>query len=260
VPLYVNFKEGSIKETEIDPAEFYEKILKEGIPTSSQPSLGDFYQVMRPLVEKNHPLVGVFISSKMSGTYYSALQAREMLINDFPQAKIEIIDSGSNSMQLGLAVLEGARASSEGRPFEQVVEAVKECLKRTRYLFAPETLKYLQLGGRIGRASTILGSILQIVPVLTVENGIVEVVAKVRTKKKAVEAMLEKLYEDHLKYKVLEVTVHHINVYEEAVRLADLISKRLKLKPQIVEIGPVVGIHVGPGAVGFVYRTERLLR
>ena len=260
VSLYVSFPNFTARELEISNDEFYRMIEEKGIPKSSQPSPQEIYEEMKKAVEKGEDIVGVFISSKMSGTYSSALIAKDMILEEYPDAKVEVIDSGSNSMQLGIAVLEGARAAKEGKSFEEVVQAVRECTKRTKFLFVPRNLEYLEKGGRIGKAQALLASLLKIVPILTVENGIVEVVEKVRTVKKAVEKILEILEKDNLEFYVREVVVHHITVPEKAQELVSMILERLNIEPEVVPIGPVIGLHVGPGAVGFVYRTEKPLR
>jgi DegV family protein with EDD domain len=260
VSLHVIFPDASFRELDIQSEEFYRMIEEKGIPRSSQPSPQEIYEEMKRAVQNSESVVGVFISSKMSGTYESALEAKRMILEEHPDAQIEVIDSGSNSMQLGLAAIEGARAAKDGKTFEDVVNAVKECIRRTRFLFVPENLDYLIKGGRIGGARALVASILKIVPILTVEDGVVAVAGKVRTLKKAIEEMFEIMKSDHERYNILEVIVHHINVPEKAAELADQVIERFGIQPEIVGIGPVVGLHVGPGAVGFVYRTEAPLR
>lgn len=260
ISLHVSFPGETFRELDIKNDDFYRMIEERGIPTSSQPSPTEIYQEMKQIVENGDSVVSVFISSKMSGTYSAALKAREMVLEEFKDAQVEIIDSGSNSMQLGFAAIAGARAAQAGKSFEEVVEAVKDATRRTRFLFVPASLEYLKRGGRIGGASALLASILSIVPILTVENGVVEVVSKVRTKKRAVSTMIEMLERDHAVFNIEEIVVHHINVFDEAKELAAVIEERIGIEPEIVDIGPVVGLHVGPGAIGFVYLTrEKLL-
>lgn len=260
VSLYVSFGDFTRRELEIADEEFYRLIEEKGLPTSSQPPPQEIYQEMKEAVERGDSLVGVFISSKMSGTYTSALTAKNMILEEYPEAQVEVIDSGSNSMQLGLAAIEGARAARAGKPFAEVIQAVRDCIKRTRFLFSPANLEYLKKGGRIGGAQALLASILKIVPVLTVENGVVEVVSKVRSRKKAVGTMLDILEEENARFVIEEAVVHHINVPDEARELAGLVRQRIGIEPDIVGIGPVISLHVGPGAVGVVYRTREPLR
>jgi DegV family protein with EDD domain len=260
ISLYVSWDNLSIKEIEIDNQEFYRMIEERGIPKSSQPSAGEMYEEMKTIVEKGDSLVGIFLSSKMSGTYSSALMVKDMILKEYKDAKIEIIDSKSNCMQLGFAAIEGAKAAKEGKDLDEVVDAVNQNIRRSRFLFIPDNLEYLKKGGRIGSAKALIGNILKIIPILTVENGKTSILTKVRTKKKAVETMIDKVFEDNSIYGIKEIVVHHINCYNEAIELSKTVEERLGIKPQIVDIGPVIGVHVGPGAIGIVYYTEKDMR
>lgn len=258
--LNVTFDDESFKETDISNDVFYKKMEEKGIPKSSQPSLDDMCRVMKEAAEKGNDMLCIFISSEMSGTYSTAHIARNMVLEEYKNAKIEIVDSGDNCMQLGFAAISAAKAAKEGKSLEEVKAAAEENLKKSRFLFIPENLVYLRKGGRIGGASALIGNILKIIPILTVEKGVTTVFGKVRTKKKAVAAMLNKMFEDIKAFGVGEIVVHHINCYEEAKELANEIYNRLNIKPLICDIGPVIGLHVGPGAIGIVYYTEKELR
>ncbi|NMA55373.1 MAG: DegV family protein [Firmicutes bacterium] len=261
VSLYVSFPGNSMKETEIDNAVFYSLMEKEGIPVSSQPSGGELYEAMETAVSRGDDVFGVFLSADMSGTYASACQVKTMVLEKYPQAQIEIMDSRSNSMQLGFAAIVAARAALAGQTLAQVKRAAKENIARSRFLFIPDNLVYLQKGGRIGGAQALIGNLLRIIPVLTVENGVTTVLKAVRTKGRAVRAMLDKMREDHANYGIKEIIVHHINCWEQAQELAGKIQAKLQqLEVKIRDIGPVIGLHVGPGAIGIVYYTDRALR
>lgn len=257
VSLYVSFEGETVRELDISNKEFYRMMDEENIPKSSQPSVGDMVNTMKEIIDSGNSVVGVFISSKMSGTYQSAVMAKEMLLEEYSNAEIEVIDSRTNCMELGLAAINGARAAKQGKTVEEVVEAVKNSLKRSRFIFIPVSLKHLSKGGRIGKASALIGSLIQIIPVLTVEDGVTSVLEKVRTRKRAILRMVEKVIEDTARYGLREVIVHHINCIGEARNLAGLIEEKLNVKPLIVDIGPVVGLHVGPGSIGIVYSTEK---
>lgn len=254
--LYVSFKDESIKETEIENKVFYEKMEQKGIPVSSQPSIGEIYQGMVDIVSKGDDLICIFLSSDMSGTYNSACKVREKVLEEYKDAKIYIIDSQSNSMQLGFAAIVAARAAKTGKDIEEVREIAEENIKRSRFLFIPDNLEYLKKGGRIGGASALIGNILKIIPVLTVKDGKTTILKTVRTKTKAVKAMIDKVMEDNLEYSIKEIIVHHINCYDEAKDLANKLEKKLNISANIVNIGPVIGLHVGPGAIGIAYYTK----
>lgn len=258
--LSVSFEDESFKETEISNDVFYKKMEEKGIPKSSQPSIDDMVKEMKSVVSAGDSLLCIFISSKMSGTYSTAHVAKDIVLEEYKDAKIEIVDSGDNCMQLGYAAVSAAKAAVEGKSLEEVKLAAEENLKKSRFLFIPENLVYLRKGGRIGGASALIGNILKIIPILTVENGVTTVYAKVRTKKKAVAAMVNKMIEDIKNFGIGEVVIHHINCYDEAKELADIILEKFNIKPLICDIGPVIGLHVGPGSIGIVYYTKEDLR
>ncbi len=260
VSLSVIFKDESFREMDIDNTNFYEKMKVKGIPTSSQPTINELYSEMKSVVEDGDDLVCIFLSSDMSGTYSTAHMAKEMVLEIYKDAKIELLDSRSNCMQLGFAVIAAAKAGKEGQPIETVVKAAEAVMMRSRFLFIPDNLEYLHKGGRIGSASALLGDLLKIIPILTVESGKTTVLTKVRTKKKAVVTMVDKMLQDILNHGLMDIVIHHINCYEEAKELALKLEERLQKTINIYDIGPVIGLHVGPGAIGIVYCTEQKLR
>lgn len=257
IPLYVSFQDISMKETEIENEEFYEMMEQKGIPVSSQPSLGELYEEMVKIVAKGDDLLCIFLSSEMSGTYASACKVKEKVLEKYQDAKIHILDSRSNSMQLGFATIVAARAAKMDKPLDKVKEIAEQNIKRSRFLFIPDNLVYLEKGGRIGGASALIGKILKIIPVLTVRDGKTTILKTVRTKVKAIKAMIDKMLQDHLDYGIQEIIVHHINCYEQAKDLANNLRGKLKIDVTIADIGPVIGLHVGPGAIGIVYYTKK---
>ncbi|QGT99580.1 DegV family protein [Candidatus Syntrophocurvum alkaliphilum] len=258
VPLSVNFPDESFKENEVDHEYFYRKIKTTGIiPTSSQPSQGSIISIFENIVSNGNEIVAIFLSSDMSGTYETAISARDIVLEDYPHAKIEVLDGRTNSMALGLPVIEAARAALSGQKFDEIVDLAKYMIKRVHFYFAPETLEFLKKGGRIGGASALLGSILNIKPVLFVENGKTAVLKKARGSKAAIEAMLERLDNDYKTNGLKHILVHHINCHEKAKEIADKICDKYDFTVPVVPIGPVIGLHVGPGAIGIVYCTEK---
>lgn len=262
VSLNVKFEDEDFKEIDIDNETIYEKMALKGIPMSSQPSIGEMKEEMKKTVEQGDELLCIFLSSDMSGTYSSAHMVREMVLEEYKSARIEILDSRSNCMQLGFSVVVAAQAAKAGKTLEEVKRAAEDNIRRSRFLFMPDTLKYLKKGGRIGTAGALLGGLLKITPILTVEDGKTSVAAKVRTKKNAAAAMIERFKQDVEVFGLGEVAVHHINCVEEAKQLALEIKKTLNINEDIpvYAIGPVIGLHVGPGTVGIVYYTEKDMR
>lgn len=257
VSLNVIFDDISYKEADLNNETFYEMMKEKGIPTSSQPAMEDLYNEMERVVKNGDSLLCIFLSSDMSGTYSTAHIVKEMILEKYNNAEIEILDSRSNSMQLGFAAIVAARAAKEGKNISEVKEVAEANIRRSRFLFIPDNLEYLRKGGRIGRASALLGSFLKIIPILTVEDGITTMLTKVRTKNKAVVAMIDRMLKDVQDYGLAEIVVHHINCYDEAEELRNRIKEKLNVDVNINDIGPVIGLHVGPGALGIAYYTEK---
>lgn len=256
VSLGILVNEKNIREVDIENEQFYaEMVHASEIPSSSQPSPYELYDTFERLIKQGHSIVALFISSEMSGTYASALSTKQALLEVYPKAEIEILDSRSNCMQLGYAALVAAQAAEAGKTLQEVVSAAKDVIMHSRFLFTPDTLTYLKKGGRIGSASALLGTLLQIKPILTVTDGKTAVFTKVRTKKKAIDALVTGLMEDLKERDLGDVIVHHINCPDEGQALAKKLSDALKRPVHIQSIGPVIGAHVGPGSIGVAYYT-----
>lgn len=260
ISLNVNFDNESFNELDINNQDFYKKMKNHGIPKSSQPSLDQLYLAMESIVKEGDELLCIFLSSKMSGTYSSAHLVRDMILERYKEAKIEILDSKSNSMELGFAAIVAARKAQKGEDLSRVKEAAETIIRRSRFLFIPDNLEYLKKGGRIGSASALVGGLLKIIPILTVEDGVTTVLTKIRTKKKAIEEMIKKVFEDKESFGMEEIIVHHINALDEAKDLAFKLKEVFNIEAPICDIGPVIGLHVGPGAIGIVYYTKEDMR
>lgn len=257
VSLSINFSSETFLEEEIDHTSFYHKMeASPTIPASSQPSIQDMYAMFEKHICQGHTVVGVFLSSEMSGTYATALTVKGMILEHYPQAVIEIIDSRSNSMQLGFAVLAAARSAQAGDALVQVLSSAYEVIKRSRFLFIPQTLDYLKKGGRIGGASHLLGTVLKIRPILTVINGKTALIDKIRTSERAIQEVLRIFYQDVQQKGLVEAVVHHINAEAGGKKIAQMIAEHLGKEIPVYPIGPVIGSHVGPGTLGIVYYTQ----
>lgn len=258
VTLSVNFGSESYPEEGLDSAWFYKRMASEAeVPTSSQPSVADLAGAFEAIVAAGDAACGIFISSEMSGTYSTAELARNLVLETHPDARIELVDSRSNCMQLGFVVLEAARAADSGASLPDVAATARATISRTRMLFVPHTLDYLRKGGRIGGASALLGSLLQIRPILTVRDGKTDVFAKVRTKKRALAEMTKTVVEDGQRAGGLaEVIVHHIDDEAEGREFVALLTEATGHQMALQPIGAVVGLHVGPGTACVVYRTN----
>jgi len=258
VNLSVHFPDVSYDETHVEYEEFYKKIERDNvIPTSSQPTIGQMCEVFREIVARGDEVLGIFISSRMSGTYETALTARDIIREEYPDSRIEIMDSKTNCMALGLQVVEAARAAREGKTMEEVMAVANHIRNKVRFYFVPATLDYLIKGGRIGGAAALIGSMLKIRPILYVNNGVTDVFAKVRGTRKAVERIFAQLQDDVKAYGLKHLLVHHINDEEHGQDIAARLASFYNREVSLFSIGPVIGAHVGPGAVGVVYCTEQ---
>ena len=255
IPQCLNWEgETFLDGIDITPSEFYQRLgqAKE-LPTTSQPSAGEFHEFFGKLADENQAIIGVFISEHLSGTIDSALTAADMM-PDFP---IEIIDSQSASMGLGFLAMAVARALKEGSTYKEAAQLARELIPFTHAIFVVDTLEYLHRGGRIGGAQRLLGSLLSMKPLLHLEEGRIEPLARIRTKRKAVEKLLDVVAADTEGKGNLHASVIHAAAPEDAERFKQQVIERLDpVELIITELSPVVGTHTGPGLVGMGYYTD----
>ncbi|MFD2702346.1 DegV family protein [Paenibacillus shunpengii] len=254
VPLRVVFseQESYLDGIELSASKFYEKLGEvKALPTTSQPSPIEFMNVYKELNEA-HPgcqIVSIHLSSGMSGTYQSAVLGKSML-EDESEADITVIDSKSASYGYGLLVVHAARLASEGKNAAEITEAVLTLHKERKLYFLVDTLEYLQKGGRIGKASAILGTLLNIKPVLSIdEEGVIYAVEKVRGQKKAMERIVQ-MFESDFAGKRINIAVGHTANPSSAETFVELMKTRFELNEVVYpNIGAVIGSHVGFGTI-----------
>lgn len=256
VSLSVTLDGTSFRELDMDTGEFWRLLATSGrMPTSSQPSVAELVDAFERPVAAGDQVVAVFLSSEMSGTYATALMARDQVVERHPDAVIEVVDSRSNSMELGFAVLAAAKAAKSGASAAETVDAALAIVDRSRFVFAPATMEYLRRGGRIGGASALLGTMLQIHPILTVVDGKTDVLKRIRTRQRAYQEMADIFAADVESKGLGGVIVHHIADREAGEQLAALAERVAGRGVPVVPLGPVIGLHVGPGTAGLVYHT-----
>lgn len=254
ISLGVNFPNESFLESNLENEFFYNKIINEDIiPSSSQPPQGEFFKVFKDAVSVGDDVLGIFISSELSGTYQNALSAKNMVLQEYPEANIEIIDSRATCMALGLIVVEAAKAAQNGQSLSEIIKLANELVEKVFFYFVPLDLTFLKKGGRIGGAASLIASILNIKPVLHLTEGRIDVYKKARGMRSAVSSIIEVMEEDLKVYGIKHILVHHVNDYEKGVQLAKMLPEHLASRVEIVDVGPVIGLHVGPGSVGIVY-------
>jgi DegV family protein with EDD domain len=239
---------------DILPSEFYNRLADSKVmPTTSQVTPAAMHNKFQSLLEQDYDVLGIFLSSKISGTVQSAIQARDMLPNTSTN-RVAIFDSQSTTMALGWPVLTAARAAQAGESLVECQKAAEQARRNTGVLFIVETLEFLRRGGRIGGAQAFLGTALNIKPVLEMREGKIEGVEKVRTKQKAMRHVLE-LVSDRIKGKApIHVAVTHANCESDALALLDAAQAELApVETYCVPLSPVIGTHTGPGTVALNY-------
>jgi DegV family protein with EDD domain len=247
VPLNIHFGTEQLRDgVDILPEQFFERLVQSKVlPKTSQPSAGAFLDVYQKLAHDSDEILTIHISSKLSGTGNSARAARDVLDS---KATIEIVDSGTVSWPLGYAVRTAQAAALAGKGLEECAAVARDAIDRTKLVFLLDTLEYLQRGGRIGRARAWIGQVFNIKPILTIRDGEIAPLERVRSRMRAEERVFELATEDadpeHL-------AVAHSSTTEEAERWAErLRGTRSGVPVDVNWLGPVVGVYAGPNVLG----------
>lgn len=251
VSLHVGWSGESQRELDMKGFDdFYERLRTDPeVPTTSQPSLGDFLAVWEPLLEAGNDIVSVHLAGGISGTSEAARQARSLLVERGLGDRIEVLDGETGCGGLGLLLLAATAAARGGADKDAVIARVREARKALRIWFCLDTLEYLRRGGRIGKAQAWLGGTLKIKPILSLEYEITPV-ERVRTAGRAFERMVQYLHELHDSGADGWV-VQHIQAPEQAQRLIEQGRELYGSEPAFVsEVGPVIGTYTGPGLIG----------
>ena len=238
---------------DIQPNEFYRKLeTSKTMPTTSQVAIVTMKAAFENLLATGYDVMGLFISAKLSGTMQSAQQAKDML----PKAgsHLVVLDSNSTSMAMGFQVLTVARAAQAGANLAECQKLAEEALKHTGVFFVVDTLEFLRRGGRIGGAQALLGSALNLKPLLELRDGRIESIEKVRTKGKAINRMIELIVERTAGQNPVRLATLHANAEAEAKSALETAAAQLNPVEQILaSVSPVIGTHAGPGTVGLAY-------
>jgi DegV family protein with EDD domain len=246
VPLTLNFEGRSLLDgVDIRPSEFYRKLPNATThPTTSQPSAGRFAETYAQLLNDHDEIVSIHISEKLSGTYASAVQGADMT----DPKRVRVVDSQLVSMSLGLVTLAATEMAAKGESATSIADRVTAMREHVQTYFSVATLEFLRRGGRIGRANAMLGSVLQVKPVLCIRDGQVTPLERVRTFDRALNRIIE-LARAVDRGHGLCVIVGHADAEDDAERVArglEDMAETLMIQP----LGPVVGAHAGPGVVG----------
>jgi len=254
VPISIQFGHETYEEdVDIDRDMFYRKIEEMGIiPTSSQPATGRFAEVYRELAADGHEILSIHVTSKHSGTCQSATLASSMV----PEAKVEVFDSASISLGTAYMVLEAARAAEKGWSMEQTLGRLRLVRERMYLFLTPSTLKYLQMSGRVGKLQGALASVLQLKPVIKLEDGVLEACENVRTRSRALNRVVEMLLEAVGTHDPVNVAVVHARAPEEGRELLERLKSALNYRETLFDdLVASLAVHGGPGVVGvFAYQ------
>ena len=247
VSLYVGWGGERLPEPEYDLEEFYARLRDSAdLPSTSQPSVGDFLAAYEPLAEAGRDIVSIHIASGLSGTYESAREAARVIEDKGHRGRVEVVDGQTGAGGLGCLVLAAAEAAARGQSQPQVVEAVHRARAGLDMWFCLDTLEYLRKGGRIGAAQALVGSALKIKPILTFGTEIAPV-GKVRTKKRAMERMVAYLHELHERGADGWI-VQHAQSFDDAATLVAEGRAIFGTDPLFcTQVGPVLGAHLGSG-------------
>ncbi len=251
VPLNVHFGDQVFRDhVDLTTDEFFRRLKASSqLPRTSQPAVGVFEEAFRTLRQNGDEIVSVHLSSKVSGTYNSALMAAKTAGED----AIEVVDSLSTSMALGFMALEGAKLARAGRDRKTVAEHLRALVPKARVICVVDTLTYLERGGRIGKARALLGSLLNVKPILQLKDGEVVPLGRARGRPQALSRLVELLERDG---QVSQLAIMHGAATADAEKLRERVASNYPgLDILLTEIGAVLGTHTGPGVIGFTYLT-----
>lgn len=258
IPLLLNLDGETIKDDlgkSLGYREFYEKLRAGSMPSTSQINIYTFEEKFKELLDKGYEILYIGLSSALSGTFNSANMARNNILEENPNAKIAVVDSISVSMGLGMLIKKACKMIEEGKMLEDIVQWIEENKNKVIHAILVDDLKHLKRGGRVSASTAAVGSILNIKPLLKLNNsGAVEVSEKIKGKKKGLKRLVSIVKENAINIENEILYIMHGDVLEEAQYLKGIILQELNFKDVKVEyIGTVIGTHGGPGTIATVF-------
>jgi DegV family protein with EDD domain len=258
VPYYIHRGKEVLRDlVTIQQEEFYQWLRTAAeLPTTASPGPGDYLQLYEKLTrdEDVQEIASIHMTSKGSGAYQAARAAQTIIQETHPNLKIEVIDTLNVSMCHGWMVIEAARAALEGRSLAEIAGMVKAMVPRVRMIQTADTLKYLHMGGRIGKAKHLVGTLLNIKPLISMEDGLIVALGQARSRRRAYKMMVEKM-ENAVGYQgMIKIAYVHAAAREEVEKIRSLVEERLTCVETIIgELSPALGVHTGPGTAGVCY-------
>ena len=255
IPLSVVFGEESFRESiDITTEEFYKKVNEsKDLPSTSQPAIGSFLELFEDLAKTHDAVISIHLSKRFSGTYEAAKSAGKMVdgIEVYPY------DSELSAMPQGFYAIVAAEMVQDGKSVEEIITQLDDMKNKTRAYFMVDDLGHLQRGGRLNSAQKILGSLLNIKPILHIVDGLIVPFEKIRTRNKALNRIMNMLEEDAKTKKIVRVVFIHANNESAAIKLRDeFAEKHPEVESIISYFGPVIGTHLGEGSIGVSWYTE----
>jgi len=256
VPYYVHRGLDTLRDmVDVKPREFAEWLKgATKLPTTSNPAPGDYLKGLRHLGERVTEIVVLTMTSKGSGAYQSCLAAVDLLREPFPEVRVEVVDTLQVAMSQGWAAIESARAAMAGLSLDEVVQRAREVAQQGMMIQTADTLRYLYMGGRIGRAKHLVGSLLNIKPLIGMQDGIIVALGTARSRIKAYRRMVELMKQRVGAGARIKVAFTHVTALEQSERLQALVVAGFECVEVIVtELSPALVVHTGPGTVGLSF-------
>ena len=258
VPYYIHRGKEVLRDLVTIQREAFYKWLPTAreLPTTASPGPGDYLEIYEKLAKEQNvnEIVSIHMTSKGSGAYQAARAAQEMVKETLPELVVEVIDTLNVSMCHGWMVIEAARAALAGKSLTDIVELVKEMIPLTRMIQTADTLKYLYMGGRIGKAKHLVGSLLNIKPLIGMEDGVIVPLGTARSRKRAYQMMVDKVEAAVGSMGKIKIAYVHAAAQEEAEKIKSLIEARLTVVESLIaELSPALGVHTGLGTAGLCY-------
>jgi len=258
VPYYIHRGQEVLRDlVTIQRDAFYRWLPTAGeLPQTASPGPGDYLQIYELLAQEEgvREIVSIHMTSKGSGAYQAARVAQSTLRERLPELRIEVIDTLNVSMCQGWMVIEAARAAMDGKSLADVVDLIKDMIPKTHMIQTADTLKYLYMGGRIGRAKHMVGSLLRIKPLIGMEEGVIVPLGQARSRRKAYEMMVDLVESTVGSDARIKIAYVHAAAKEEVEKIKDMVDQRLNCaESMIAELSPALGVHTGPGTAGLCF-------
>jgi DegV family protein with EDD domain len=257
VPCYIHRGNETLRDLiNIKREEFYRWLPNAKVlPKTANPGPGDYETVYEDIAKDGvQEIVSIHMTSKSSGAYQAAKIAQEMILSRIPNIRIEVMDTLNVSMCHGWIVIEAARAALNGQSFQKIIDKVNSLIPKTQMIQTADTLKYLAMGGRIGKAASLVGSILNIKPLIGMRDGVIVPLGKALTRGNAYKMMVEEVIKTAESKGKVKIAYVHAAAMDEALKIKAMVDEKIDvLESIIVELPPSLGVHSGPGTAGICF-------